>query len=100
MSSLFIRNCLFILHNRFFPDGKVLFLTTAEEPAQSVGHLKYKNAKNPVLTGYYRIKDDKVTLIVQKMNDKTGQTFKRNKRKDKDNMYETAEQTFHMVSLW
>ncbi|XP_018335122.1 F-box only protein 9 [Agrilus planipennis] len=51
---------------RFFPEGIVLMLTTADEPAQSVSHLKYRKSKNlGVLSGHYRLKDDRVLIVVQ-----------------------------------
>ncbi|CAH0552549.1 unnamed protein product [Brassicogethes aeneus] len=80
---------------RFFPDSKVLMLTSADEPSQCVGNLKNKNAKSPILTGYYRISDDKITVIVQNLKEKAAHSYKKNRKHD-NNMYETAEQTFHM----
>ncbi|KAJ8942964.1 hypothetical protein NQ318_016739 [Aromia moschata] len=80
---------------RFFPEGSVLMLTSAEDPAQSVNLLKRRDARSPVLSGYYRLKDDKVTLVVQRQDTKIiTQGFKRNARR-RDNQ-ENAEQTFHM----
>lgn len=54
--------CLILVDNRFFPDGLVLMYTTAEEPAVSVGHLKYRLAKPGlgIMTGHYRLIGDKV----------------------------------------
>ncbi|KAJ8921794.1 hypothetical protein NQ315_008423, partial [Exocentrus adspersus] len=82
---------------RFFPEGVVLMLTSAEDPTQCVGLLKNRNARNPVLSGYYRLKDDKVIIVVQKQDPKIAaqvQSFKRNPRK-KD-VQDSPEQTFHM----
>lgn len=84
---------------RFFPEGMVLMLTTADEPAQCVALMKNRNARNPVLSGYYRLKNDKVIIVIQKQEAKTAtqmQGFKRSSRK-KD-AQESAEQTFHMVN--
>lgn len=83
---------------RFFPDGLVLVLTSSDEPAQCVGQMKYRNARSPVLKGYYRLKDDRVTLIVQRDGDDNikKSTFK-SSNKRRDNLHESAEQTFHMV---
>lgn len=39
---------------RFFSDGCILMVTTADEPAQTVGKLKNKNPRNDVLKGHYR----------------------------------------------
>lgn len=83
---------------RFFPEGTVLMLTTAEEPAQCVGLMKNRNARYPVLSGYYRLKDDKVSLVVQRQ-DKTFnfQGYKKTRRKGD---VPDSEQTFHMVRLF
>ncbi|RZC10193.1 F-box only protein 9, partial [Asbolus verrucosus] len=80
---------------RFFPEGIVLVLTSSEEPAQCVSQMKYRNARSPILRGYYRLKDDKVTLVVQRQDNKHLQAFKKTKRRGGD-LRETAEQTFHM----
>lgn len=80
---------------RFFPDGIVLMLTSPDEPAQCVSQLKNKSPKPPVMVGYYRLKDDKVTLVVQRPDTAKAiqSTFKRAaRRKEVDN----SEQTFHM----
>lgn len=75
-------------------------LTTAEEPAHSVALLKGRNTKNPsILVGHYRLKDDRVTLVVHRQdNHRSNQNFKRNRRRD--NLHEPAEQSFHMVSIY
>lgn len=78
---------------RFFPEGLVLVLTSSEEPAQCVSQMKSRNARSPILTGYYRLKDDKVTLVVQRQ-DKQIQYKKKRRGGD---LRDTAEQTFHMV---
>lgn len=72
-------------------------MTTPEEPVHCVGQLKHRNVRSPsVLTGHYRLKDDRVTIILQRQETRNNNTvYKRNRRKD--NMHETAEQTFHMV---
>lgn len=96
MYNIFINLCVC----RFFPEGVVLMLTTADEPSQCVGLMKTRNARGPVLSGYYRLKNDKVVIVIQKQDAKTvaqvTQGFKRNSRK-KD-AQENAEQTFHLVS--
>ncbi|XP_044728288.1 F-box only protein 9 isoform X2 [Chrysoperla carnea] len=61
---------------RFFPDGRVLMLTTPDEPAQCVSQLKYPNPRNPnVLIGQFCQHENFVTLIVQKQQ--TMKTFYR-----------------------
>ncbi|KAJ3640634.1 hypothetical protein Zmor_027186 [Zophobas morio] len=79
---------------RFFPEGIVLVLTSSEEPAQCVGQMKHRNARSPILRGYYRLKDDKVILVVQRQDNKTSQGYKKSKRRA--DLREMAEQTFHM----
>ncbi|KAM8707295.1 hypothetical protein ACLKA7_011396 [Drosophila subpalustris] len=52
---------------RFLPDGKVLMMTSADEPAQGVNRLKQLYASRPdVLRGRYRLFGNIVTLILQK----------------------------------
>ncbi|KAH8331137.1 hypothetical protein KR067_012060 [Drosophila pandora] len=52
---------------RFMPDGKVLMMTTADEPAQGVNRLKQPhNIRPDILRGRYRLFGDTVTLVLQK----------------------------------
>lgn len=52
---------------RFLPDGKVLMVTSADEPAQGVNKLKQLYTSRPdVLRGRYRLFGNIVTLILQK----------------------------------
>lgn len=52
---------------RFLPDGKVLMMTSADEPAQGVNKLKQLYSSRPdVLRGRYRLFSNIVTLILQK----------------------------------
>ncbi|CAH1971756.1 unnamed protein product [Acanthoscelides obtectus] len=79
---------------RFFPDGSVLVLTTADEPMQSVQLMKQKNARYPLLLGYYRLINDKLTIVVHRREIKiNSQLAKKKKMEIQDN----PEQTFHMV---
>ncbi|KAL0831798.1 hypothetical protein ABMA28_001333 [Loxostege sticticalis] len=84
---------------RFFPDGMVLMWTTAEEPAASVGHLKYRHAKGHlgITAGHYRLMGDKVVVVIKKTTDKkavmaTNTRFRARRKETPDN----HEQTFHM----
>lgn len=75
-------------------------LTTAEEPVHCVSQLKHRNVKSPsILIGHYRLKDDKVTLVVHRQEafKNNNQLYKRNRKRD--NMHDPGEQTFHMVSF-
>lgn len=71
-------------------------LTTPEEPSQCVGHLQYRNVKfASILTGHYRLKHDRVTVIVQKQEQQQkNHPYRRNKRID---TYDSGQQTFHLV---
>ncbi|XP_017103380.2 F-box only protein 9 [Drosophila bipectinata] len=52
---------------RFMPDGKVLMMTSADEPAQGVNRLKQPhNIRPDVLRGRYRLFGNTVTLVLQK----------------------------------
>ncbi|ERL94039.1 F-box only protein 9 [Dendroctonus ponderosae] len=80
---------------RFFPEGMVLMLTSSDDPALCVNQLKTRNARAPVMVGYYRLKEDKVTIVVQRQETtKTVQSgFKKGgRRREIDN----SEQTFHI----
>lgn len=81
---------------RFFPDGLVLMLTTSDEPAQCVGQLKYRTAKSPaVLSGHYRLKDDKVTVVVHRVEaPKINPIYKRSRKRDA--IQDNSQQTFHL----
>lgn len=52
---------------RFLPDGKVLMMTSADDPAQGVTKLKHiYNTRPDVLRGRYRLFGSTVTLMLQK----------------------------------
>uniref|UniRef100_A0A7M4Y6V3 F-box domain-containing protein n=1 Tax=Anopheles funestus TaxID=62324 RepID=A0A7M4Y6V3_ANOFN len=52
---------------RFFADGKVLMLTTADEPQQCVVKLKPRcPTQNEILRGHYRLHDDVVIVVIQR----------------------------------
>ncbi|XP_017076880.1 F-box only protein 9 [Drosophila eugracilis] len=52
---------------RFLPDGKVLMMTSADEPAQGVSKLKnLHNLRPEMLRGRYRLFGNTVTLVLQK----------------------------------
>ncbi|CAH1379785.1 hypothetical protein MTP99_003618 [Tenebrio molitor] len=81
---------------RFFPEGVVLVLTSSEEPAQCVSQMKHRNARSPILRGYYRLKDDKVTLVVTRQDNNKHLQFKKTAKRRGADLRDTAEQTFHM----
>lgn len=73
-------------------------LTTPEEPVHCVGQLKNRNVKGTnILTGHYRLKDDRVTIILQRQEKKNiGPVYKRGRWIEIK--HEHTEQTFHVVS--
>lgn len=80
---------------RFFPEGKVLMLTSAEEPNQCVGTLRYRNPKHiAVLMGHYRLRDNTVTVLVQRQETKMSSiSYRRGKRRE---IPEYSEQSFQL----
>ncbi|KAF2885110.1 hypothetical protein ILUMI_21044 [Ignelater luminosus] len=80
---------------RFFPEGLVLMLTTADEPAQCVGLLKYRTTRSPaILSGQYILKDDKVTLVVHRHEtSKSNPIYKRNRKRE---FQDNSQQRFHL----
>ncbi|XP_054268846.1 F-box only protein 9 [Macrosteles quadrilineatus] len=76
---------------RFFPEGLVLMLTTAEEPMSCLSLLKARQARHPaVMIGHYRLCDDRVTLTVQKQETGGPQKYKQRRNNN------TQEHTFHL----
>ncbi|KAL1123222.1 hypothetical protein AAG570_002309 [Ranatra chinensis] len=52
---------------RFFPDGRVLMLTTVEDPVTSVGLLRSRwppQRQPPISVGYFRLHDDSTVSLV------------------------------------
>ncbi|CAG4946115.1 unnamed protein product [Colias eurytheme] len=85
---------------RFFPEGLVLSWTTADEPAQCVGHLKYRTPKHSlgIVAGHYRLVGDKVVVVIKKTNSgkKVNQpAYSRFKSRRKE-APDVHEQIFHM----
>ena len=79
---------------RFFPEGKVLMLTSTDEAQSCVNSLKYRTPRNPaVLIGHYRLHGNYVTLVLKKQEIKGITTYKRKKR---EAIHDSGEQTFHI----
>lgn len=52
---------------RFFADGKVLMLTSAEDPQSCVGKLKHRSpAQNEILKGHYRLRNDEIIIAISR----------------------------------
>lgn len=63
---------------RFLPDGKVLMMTSADDPAQGVTKLKQiYNTRPDVLRGRYRLFGSTVTLMLQKTFSKSSRQARR-----------------------
>lgn len=78
---------------RFFPEGLVLMLTTADEPASCVGLLRTRQVRNPsIMIGHYRLSGDKVNLSMQKQENIYFQKLRYRKNNN------IPEQIFRLVS--
>lgn len=81
---------------RFFPEGIVYMLTTPDQPAPVTCILKGRENRHPsLLTGHYRLQDDRVFIILQRED-----LINHRYRKRKNNIpMDLIEQTFHIVSF-
>ncbi|XP_076301269.1 F-box only protein 9 [Lasioglossum baleicum] len=76
---------------RFFPEGKVLMLTSTDEAQACVNAMKSRIPRNPsVLIGHYRLHDNFVTVVLKKQETKSVAVTRKKKREP------THEQTFHI----
>ncbi|XP_058831568.1 F-box only protein 9 [Topomyia yanbarensis] len=79
---------------RFFADGRVLMLTSPEEPQSCVTKLKPRYpAQNEILKGHYRLHNDVVIVAVQR-NRPSGQNQRPGRKKEIESEY--GEQTFYL----
>ncbi|XP_076241096.1 F-box only protein 9 [Calliopsis andreniformis] len=79
---------------RFFPEGKVLMLTSTDEAQNCVNSLRYRTPRNSsILVGHYRLHDNYVTLVLKKQEVNGINTYRRKKR---ESMHDSGEQTFHI----
>ncbi|KAI5630946.1 F-box only protein 9 [Phthorimaea operculella] len=86
---------------RFFAEGVVLMMTTAEEPANCVAHLKHRGPRPHlgILSGHYRLVGDKVVIVIKKTNGEKKPAQSSNTRfrsRRKEPLEQQHEQTFHM----
>ncbi|KAF7282466.1 F-box only protein 9 [Rhynchophorus ferrugineus] len=81
---------------RFFPEGMVLMLMSPDEPSQCVPQMKSRCPRYPVMIGYYRLKDDKVTLVVQRSDTSKNLQSALYRKGTKKRDAECSEQTLHM----
>lgn len=74
-------------------------LTTPEEPAQCVGQLRYRNPRQVnVLMGHYRLRDNAVTLLVQRQETKNN-SFNYRLRGKRKEIPDQSEQSFQLVNI-
>ncbi|KAL0274615.1 UNVERIFIED_CONTAM: hypothetical protein PYX00_002708 [Menopon gallinae] len=79
---------------RFFPEGTVLMLTTPDQPVPILNLLKKREARSPsILSGHYRLRDDKVTIILHRQDLLNNNRY-RGRRSNIPN--DLVEQTFHI----
>lgn len=82
---------------RFFPEGKVLMLTSTDEAQICVNSLKSRIPRNSsILIGHYRLRDNLVTLILKKQELKTNNNNNGYRRKRREFLHDSGEQTFHV----
>lgn len=83
---------------RFFPEGRVLMLTSTDEAQSCVNSLKNRIPRNQlVLTGHYRLHDKCVILVLKSQETIKVNNVYRRKRRDQQ-IHDSGEQTFHLVS--
>ncbi|GAB1866468.1 F-box only protein 9 [Camponotus japonicus] len=80
---------------RFFPEGRVLMLTSTDEPQNCVNSLRNRVPRNTsVLIGHYRLRNNYVTLVLKRQETKgINFTYRRKKREP---VHDSGEQTFHI----
>lgn len=90
-----------IYFRRFFPEGRVLMLTSTDEAQICVNSLKSRTPRNSsILIGHYRLRDNLVTLILKKQEHKTNNNNNNvYRRKRREISHDSGEQTFHAVSI-
>ncbi|XP_016838278.1 F-box only protein 9 [Nasonia vitripennis] len=83
---------------RFFPEGRVLMLTSTDDAQSCVSSLKSRNPRNnTVLIGHYRLHDNCVSLVLKRQETKTSSaTFSNRRRKRGEPVHDSGEQTFHV----
>lgn len=85
---------------RFFPEGKVLMLTTPENPYVTLPLLRTRSSNiQGLLTGYYKLVGDRVTLVLKR---KVSQTeyiqpmYRYRRQKVQNNGNNESDQTFEV----
>lgn len=74
-------------------------LTSTDDAQSCVNALKYRNPRNlSVLTGHYRLHDNRVTLVMKKQEIKSN-ISNNYKKKKREVVHDSGEQTFHLVNI-
>lgn len=86
--------------HRFFPEGKVLMLTSTDDAQSCVSSLRSRNPRNTsVLIGHYRLHENCVSLVLRKQETKNTTSFSNRRRKRPEVVHDSGEQTFHVVRI-
>lgn len=74
-------------------------LTSTDDAQNCVNALKYRNPRNlAVLIGHYRLHDNRVTLVMKKQESKSNINHNYKKKK-REIVHDSGEQTFHLVII-
>lgn len=98
-----VNNVIDVYYNcRFFVDGRVLMLTTPDEPAGVVGLLRpdcWCCKSGRIAHGYYRlVEDNTVSIVLGGNNGTNASSAVGQPPKSRSNNYNSGH-TFHMVSV-
>jgi len=82
---------------RFFPEGKILMLTSPEDPMTSLSKIRQRQSRvQGILHGYYKMAGDQVTAALKRYRmDYSGGKYRARRRQQQQNQNE-GEQTFHV----
>lgn len=85
---------------RFFPDGTVLMLTTPDEPAAVIPHLKNRNPRNPqVLAGSFKLIGNGILTGVLFKNRKNSHLFATKRGSWEKQMYLKKQDLVFLIDL-
>lgn len=82
---------------RFFPEGKVLMLTTPDDPLSALPKLRTRaSAVQGLLTGYYKLAGDRVSLVLKRKQvaDYPPTMYRYRRQKNQPNYSNDTEQSF------
>lgn len=82
---------------RFFPEGKVLMLTTPDDPLTALPNLRTRGSViQGLLTGYYKLAGDRVNLVLKRKQvvDYLPAVYRYRRQRNQQNYNSDAEQSF------